>query len=64
MTRIIGMTIKQAITEIKEMGFDLCVKMNHDNTVKGLTIGNPFKNHFIAKVENDIVVDVREWVWA
>ena len=63
MTMIIGMTVENAITTLKEMGIERCLEMN-GNTVKGITVGCPFGNHYIANVENNIVVGVKEWVWA
>lgn len=63
MTMIIGMTLADAIATLKELGIERCLEMDHDDTVKGITVGCPFGTHYIANVENDIVVGVREWVW-
>lgn len=62
MTRIIGMTVNNAIAVIKEMNKDIVIKMNN-GTIVGLTIGSPFVDHDIAVVENDIVIDIKKWVW-
>ena len=64
MTRIVGMTIENAIAELKALGIERCLELDHDDTVKGITVGCPFGNHYIADVKNNIVVGVREWVWA
>ena len=64
MTKIIGMTLANALAELNAMGIERCLELNHDDTVKGITIGCPFGTHYIANVENNIVVGVREWVWA
>lgn len=64
MTRIVGMTVENAIAELKALGIERCLEMDSNNAVKGITVGCPFSNHYIANVENNIVVGVREWVWA
>lgn len=63
MTMIIGMSVADAIATLKVLGIERCLEMDHDDTVKGITVGCPFGTHYIANVENDIVVGVREWIW-
>lgn len=63
MTMIIGMSVADAIATLKGLGIERCLEMDHDDTVKGITVGCPFGTHYIANVENDIVVGVREWIW-
>lgn len=63
MTRIIGMTVNNAIAVIKEMNKTVVIQKNHDDITTALTIGSPFVDHDIAVVENDIVVDIKKWVW-
>ena len=62
MTMIIGMTLADAIATLKELGLERCLEMDHDDTVKGITVSNPLGTHYIDNVENDIVVGVREWI--
>lgn len=63
MTMIIGMTVADAIATLKVLGIERCLEMDHDDTVKGITVGCPFGTHYIADVVDDIVVGVREWIW-
>lgn len=64
MTKIIGMTLENAIAELRALGLEHCLEIDHDDNIVGITVGCPFSNHYIANVEDDVVIGVREWVWA
>lgn len=63
MREILNMTVEQAMSMLAQKNIPVCVEMEHDNTVKGLTIGNPFDDHFEATVLNGIITRVNLFTW-